>query len=455
MSGCTGIEIGPDFCVLAKGRVRESAREPRAARLLEGVEWPSDEEGQIALLRGARRDLRLPRPARVVVWPARERPRFSHRQPEESEHRDQIAALRAAGFQIRAILSPAEALTQLARFVPRPVGEGAVAWLAINRHGAAVAIVRSGLLLHARVFNWTITAPEQRRQAHLLRRYILVAQILPQLRQAFEAVRVQHSVSVESAIACGNLPDLRSLTMPLTEGLDVEFETLDSPDGSTAAGGPDGAALESPAAWRLAWAAAAGAGAEGSSGLTRWIDWRWAAVLFLAIGVSWWGARYWFGQTPASSTEARPAPTPSAGQEAKPRIPDTLDRGTEPAPAPAAGQHVEGPRDVQSRPQPTTGIMGERERAPSGDAAAPPAVPLPAVRGILIAPERRLAIVDDSVVGVGDPVGSWVVVRIEPDAVLLRGPAGQEVRVPVTRRRPAVSEGTAGPTVGTGWSNQP
>ena len=36
---------------------------------------------------------------------------------------------------------------------------------------------------------------------------------------------------VDAVVTCGNLPELRSLTMPLIEELDVEVETLDSLEG--------------------------------------------------------------------------------------------------------------------------------------------------------------------------------------------------------------------------------
>jgi hypothetical protein len=40
---------------------------------------------------------------------------------------------------------------------------------------------------------------------------------------------------------------------------------------------------------------------------------------------------------------------------------------------------------------------------------------------------RRLAIIDGRILRVGDPVGRRVIVRIEPDGVVLREPSGLEV----------------------------
>jgi hypothetical protein len=74
---------------------------------------------------------------------------------------------------------------------------------------------------------------------------------------------------------------------------------------------------------------------------------------------------------------------------------------------------------------------------PEGTARPPAAVladRLPTVTSILVAPDRRLAIVDGAIVREGDAVGRRVVVRIEPEAVVLREPSGREVRVRIVRR---------------------
>jgi hypothetical protein len=62
--------------------------------------------------------------------------------------------------------------------------------------------------------------------------------------------------------------------------------------------------------------------------------------------------------------------------------------------------------------------------------------PLPAVNSILVGGDRRIAVLDGRIVEEGDEVGPRVLLRIEPDAVILREPSGYEVRVPV-RRGPA------------------
>jgi hypothetical protein len=60
--------------------------------------------------------------------------------------------------------------------------------------------------------------------------------------------------------------------------------------------------------------------------------------------------------------------------------------------------------------------------------------PLPRVDGIMIAPTRRLAIVDGTVVEPGDHIGSLEVSRIERDGVVLLYPSGRSVYVAIRPR---------------------
>jgi hypothetical protein len=62
--------------------------------------------------------------------------------------------------------------------------------------------------------------------------------------------------------------------------------------------------------------------------------------------------------------------------------------------------------------------------------------PLPKVDSILVDQERRLAIVEDVVVGVGDAIGPRIVIQIERDGVILREPSGLVVRVSLRPRLP-------------------
>jgi hypothetical protein len=56
------------------------------------------------------------------------------------------------------------------------------------------------------------------------------------------------------------------------------------------------------------------------------------------------------------------------------------------------------------------------------------------VDSILIDQDRRLAVLDGTIVTIGDAVGPRVVVQIERDAVSLREPSGWIVRIPARSR---------------------
>jgi hypothetical protein len=60
--------------------------------------------------------------------------------------------------------------------------------------------------------------------------------------------------------------------------------------------------------------------------------------------------------------------------------------------------------------------------------------PLPKLDSILIDQDRRVAVISGRRVGVGDPVGPRVVLRVEQDAIVLREPSGLAVRVELRPR---------------------
>ena len=70
----------------------------------------------------------------------------------------------------------------------------------------------------------------------------------------------------------------------------------------------------------------------------------------------------------------------------------------------------------------------ERRQAPLND-------PLPKVDSILTDQERRLAIIDGVVAGVGDQVGPRVIVQIKRETVVLKEPSGLLVRVTMRSRQ--------------------
>ena len=61
MSSVTGVELGPDYCVLLRGRRSGSAIEVTAIRIFDHLEWSTELAVQAGQLRDARRELSLPR----------------------------------------------------------------------------------------------------------------------------------------------------------------------------------------------------------------------------------------------------------------------------------------------------------------------------------------------------------------------------------------------------------
>ena len=86
---------------------------------------------------------------------------------------------------------------------------------------------RSRPLAHV---EWSLGTPflDKRRAFRTARSLPVVSQLAPQLQHVIDLVRPVHGVTVTSVVACGNLPDLRSLAMLLIEEMDLEVETLDS-----------------------------------------------------------------------------------------------------------------------------------------------------------------------------------------------------------------------------------
>lgn len=357
MGTATGIEIGPDACVLVALRPRRGGpAEVRAFHAIERSEWPPTGSALVAALTALRRSRRLPRRARVVSW----------RAPDGTGLHDPAAdaavrPLAAAGFRVEAILSPPEALARLAASRPR---EGAVVWLALNVHGAAIAIVRGESLLFSRTFSWTYVTDLAGTRAQLLQRYSLVSQLAPEIRRGLASVRLEYDAAVSTVITCGDLPELRSLTMPLIEELDLEVETLDSTEGLKAVGRARMERFaESAPMLRLACAAAL-APVEGG----RAVVWRRAAVAAVAAGAVGGAVLLWRARTPEHARSSGVIGQPTAAQPAaaRPTAP-AVPKAAAPVPQ-AAAAPIPQAAAVPAARMPATA---------SAPAAVPPAPPVP------------------------------------------------------------------------------
>ena len=223
MASITAVELSDDTCALARTTVRRGEIHLHAVEILDPHAFPGG-GSYAAALRHARRTARLPRRTRVVLWGV----------PEGASRRDAavkplIAPLTEAGYHVESVVTPCNALAALAR-VRVARGQGATCWIAINRVGVAIVVVRPGKLLYAHSYWWDSSIGAIGSQARLLQRYSLVAHLSPEIERAMHEARTA-GTPVDAIVTCGNLSDLRALTMPLIQELDVEVETLDSLEG--------------------------------------------------------------------------------------------------------------------------------------------------------------------------------------------------------------------------------
>ena len=377
----TGIELTPDSCVIVD--VSRGGKLPRlsALHVVDPAEWPPENLSQI------RRERPFSPRAHIVQW--------------DDDPRG-LAALVDAGFVIDVVVSPEQALAVVARERNRPQSSGATAWLALSRHGAALAILRGADVLYSRRIPWRYKK-HTRPNDQLLQRYLLVSHLAPELQHGIDVVRAEHGIPVHGAVTCGDLPDLRSLTMPLIEELDLEVETLDSLDGfEVAKSALADRAIEYAPAVRLAAAVTSVPPVPTSEGHRWWRRGAAAAILVALAGLA------------ISMSNRRAAP---ASRDAARVVPA----------APAA---TSGATDVEPAVVP---LVPRGAPAAQGKASSQRKEPVPVVHSILLAPGRRLAILNGSIVGEGDQVGHRRVSRIEQHAVILRDPSGEEIRLAVPR----------------------
>ena len=186
---------------------------------------------------------RLPRRARVVVWPGSgdsgvtpvDKPAAAAPfAPSAWCLRETLRPIVRAGFRVSGALTPAQAVASLASL---DGGPAVAAGLAVTERGGALAVVSGDATLLSRELAWRIPAPPA--GAALVDRYAFVSQVAPHLGEAMAAVRRAHAARVERLVLCGPAPALRTLAAPLIEELDVEVETLDGPGAVTADGEAD------------------------------------------------------------------------------------------------------------------------------------------------------------------------------------------------------------------------
>ncbi len=133
-----------------------------------------------------------------------------------------------AGIAVEGVSTPVLTLAGLAATGAEEPDGGLMAFVAMNRDGGAMAIMRGGHLLIERRLAWDFRADQSGVERRVAERYSFAARVASELRPVFEEARSASGVSVAYVVAFGDLPHLRSIAMPLIDELDVEVETLDS-----------------------------------------------------------------------------------------------------------------------------------------------------------------------------------------------------------------------------------
>jgi hypothetical protein len=171
------------------------------------------------------------------------------------EIRSRLQPIFDAGFQIEGVTTPCGALWSQAR-LRRPASAGDVhAFVVLNTDRSALAMFANGFLLYARDLSWGFEGPAP----VMLGREELASRLTTELRRSFLYLKQYWEQDVSQLVLCGDMPDLRSLTAPLIERLNIEVETLDTLEGIDASALPEPADRFSGqvASYRLAAAIAA------------------------------------------------------------------------------------------------------------------------------------------------------------------------------------------------------
>ena len=143
MRGITGIEVGIDSCVLVSTRARRESVQVSAVHGLHPEDGPDPRTPLSEHLRDVRSGLGFPRDARIVAWGLHQSASVTDAATQAA-----LAPFLQAGFHIDDVMTPPQALAVLARQRPPAPGREGTAWLALNRIGAAIAIVVDGELAY-------------------------------------------------------------------------------------------------------------------------------------------------------------------------------------------------------------------------------------------------------------------------------------------------------------------
>jgi Tfp pilus assembly PilM family ATPase len=144
-----------------------------------------------------------------------------------------------AGFLIEGVTTPCGALWSQAR-LRRPSLPGEVhAHVALGASQSALGIFADGFLLYARDLDWGYAAQLASRGA-AQDRESLANRLSTELRWSFLYLKQYWEQDVSQVLLCGDMPEVRQLTAPLIERLNIEVETLDTLEGIDAGSLPEG-----------------------------------------------------------------------------------------------------------------------------------------------------------------------------------------------------------------------
>lgn len=427
-----GIDLSGDSIALAEVRPAGTRLHLRGYALLAPV---ADRSALAEVLRRARDHHRFPVNAEVVAWAGEPR----------------VSAVRAAGYTVERVILPGAALARVARWhhglASPPSGE-VMALVSLDETSGAMAVVRDATVLYEAPLSWSSNAAPGSADVtgtELLRRFAFLAEVTELFHAAFASVQRSHGASVSRILICGSLPDLRSLTAPLSEEFDVPVGTLDAPqriDVRRVRGRSRDEAETALAALQIAMVAS-----------RRWHQARspMSRVLRIAVPI---GVAAGIGIYVAGPSES-PVPSPPTGSQREPRGTSGSRVGASPStPAARPASRADAPASSpRVGAEPTTGRAPEdasrhragvappaRRRTTGANSTTEPAPISLSLSSILWSAQRQLVIVEGQVLGVGDTIAGMKIVEIQPDAVILRDRAGRLRRAELRRPRPTGSD---------------
>ena len=155
------------------------------------------------------------------------------------EIRARLRPIVDAGFLVEGVTTPCGALWSQARLRRASLPGAVHAHVAIGVSQSALGIFGDGSLLYARDLDWGYAAsPVGTPVAQY--RHVLADRLSAELRRSFLYLRQYCDQEVSQVLLCGDMPEIRSLTAPLIERLNIEVETLDTLEGIDTATLPNG-----------------------------------------------------------------------------------------------------------------------------------------------------------------------------------------------------------------------